>query len=169
MDIVTDNFNNISIDQLQNKLSQKFAQLRKLEQEDHVKNINSSDYYDQSSTNITSFQTDENDFQRVLNKFKHSDANIQSHEQTHASIGRTTAPISYTYQEGPDGKMYAIGGHVKLDTSIPDDPKAALFKLDQIKRASLGPSDVSGADIGIASQVNLNKMIINQKGGQYEY
>lgn len=162
MDIVTDNFQNISINQLYNKLSTKYAQLDKLDQTEAIEKISKKDYIEESVK--TNEKYDEKDFQRVLEKFKQADANIRSHEQIHATIGQTTAPISYNYQQGPDGKMYAVGGSVRMDVSIPDDPKAAAFKLDQIKKAALGPSDLSGADTTIATQSNLNKILLQLKG-----
>lgn len=161
MEIITDNYDNISITQLYSKLSQKYAQLDKLDQAEAIKP--KSDYYENSST-VENY--DEVDFQRVLEKFKSKDQDVRSHEQIHATIGHTTTPISYTYQEGPDGKMYAVGGNVRLDTSIPQDPKAASYKLDQIKKAAAGPMDSSGADSMIVSAANLNKMLIEQKGDE---
>ena len=161
MEIITDNFNNISLNQLNSKLSQKYAELQKIDDAQKIESVKHNDYIEQSTT---SNNYDEKDFARVLEKFKKSDSEVRSHEQVHASIGQTTAPISYNYQQGPDGKMYVVGGHVRLDTSIPDDPKAAAFKLDQIKRASSGPSDSSPADIGISTQANLNKMLLNMQG-----
>jgi len=160
MDIVTESFDKISLVQLQNKLSQKFEQLHKLESQEAIENSTKKDYIEQT-TNGKNY--DEQDFARVLDKFKRVDAQIRSHEQIHASIGHTTTPISYTYQQGPDGKLYAVGGSVRLDTSIPDDPKAAAFKLDQIQRAASAPTDTSGADNQIASQSNLNKILMQLK------
>jgi hypothetical protein len=161
MDIVTENFNNVSLSQLYSKLSSKQAELAKLDRIEQTENIAKKDYIEQSSA-IEKY--DEKDFARVLEKFKKADANIRSHEQLHASIGHTTAPISYTYQKGPDGKMYAIGGHVKLDTSLPKDPKAAAFKLDMLQKAASAPIDSSAADNNIASQSNLNKILLQLKG-----
>lgn len=160
MEIITDSYDNISVNQLYSKLNAKIAQLDKLEKEEFV-NTSKSDYIEASATPKN---YDEQDFQRVLEKFKKTDAQIRSHEQVHATIGHTTSPISYTYQQGPDGKMYAVGGSVRLDVSIPDDPKAASFKLDQIARAASGPSNPSGADIAIATQANMNKMLIEGQG-----
>lgn len=164
MDIVTENFDNISVTQLYSKLFAKQAELAKLDEVAKVEASGKSrDYIEESGPIGKNY--DSQDFERVLAKFRKADADIKSHEQVHASIGPTTSPISYNYQQGPDGKMYAVGGHVKLDTSIPDDPKAAAFKLDQIKRAASGPMDSSGADNTISQQVNLNKMLIELKGG----
>jgi len=161
MDIITDNYENISINQLYSKLSSKYEELNKIEKKDELTKIRSKDYIE---TNGVTKNYDEEDFARVLSKFKNKDAEIRTHEQAHASIGHTTTPISYNYQQGPDGKMYAVGGSVRLDTSIPNDPKAAAFKLDMLQRAASGPSHLSGADSAIASQSNLNKILLELEG-----
>jgi hypothetical protein len=161
MEVITDSYDNISINQLYSKLSQKFAQLDKINQEEKLAQAEKSkDYFETAASNKN---YDEKDFARVLEKFKKTDAQIRTHEQVHATIGHTTAPISYTYQQGPDGKMYAVGGSVRLDVSIPEDPKEALYKLDQIQKASTAPAFLSGADISISSQANLNKLLIEIK------
>ena len=161
MDIITDSFENLSVNQLYSKLSSKYQQLQQVEQKAMVENSSKKDYIDQTSS---SQNYDERDFARVLEKFKQTDAKIRTHEQIHASIGHTTTPISYNYQQGPDGKMYAVGGSVRFDTSLPSDPKAASFKLDQIQKAAAGVSDPSGADNTIATQTNLNKILLQLKG-----
>lgn len=161
MDIITDSYDNITINQLYSKLSQKYAQLDKLDQEESISKAPKSDYIE---SNGVPKNYDEQDFERVLQKFKKSDADIRSHEQAHATIGQTTSPISYNYQQGPDGKMYAVGGQVRLDVSIPDDPKAAMHKLDQIQKASIAGAEPSGADMGIATSANLNKLLLQSRG-----
>lgn len=161
MDIITDQFENISLHQLYTKLSTKQAQLEKLENQDKIESVRKQDYIESSTTTQ---KYDEVDFARVLEKFKNKDTEIRTHEQIHASIGHTTAPISYSYQQGPDGKMYAVGGSVRMDTSIPDDPKAAAFKLDILQKAASGPSHTSAADNAIASQSNLNKILLQLQG-----
>ena len=161
MEIITDSFENVSVNQLYSKLSAKYAQLAKLEQEKAVENVSKKDYIEQSSQ-TTNY--DDRDFARILAKFKQSDAQVRTHEQIHASIGHTTTPISYNYQKGPDGKMYAVGGSVRFDTSMPSDPKAAAFKLDQIQKAASSVTGASGADNMIASQTNLNKILLQLRG-----
>jgi len=159
MDIITEQFENISLHQLYTKLSTKHAEIEKLEEKDKIESIKKQDYIEASINKY-----DDDDFARVLEKFKNKDAEIRTHEQVHASIGHTTAPISYSYQQGPDGKMYAVGGSVRLETSMPDDPKAAAFKLDMLQKAASAPSNTSGADNAIASQSNLNKILLQLQG-----
>jgi hypothetical protein len=102
MDIVTDSYENISINQLYAKISQKQAQINSIEQKEKIENVKNKDYIELSTVPNN---YDEKDFQRVLEKFKSQDIKTRSHEQAHATIGHTTSPISYNYQKGPDGKM----------------------------------------------------------------
>ena len=161
MEVITDSYNNMSTAKLYSELSQKYAQLNKIDQTQEVESVRKKDYIE---SNHLGKNYDQNDFERVLSKFKAQDSQIRAHEQLHASKGNTTTPISYSYTQGPDGKMYVSGGHVRLDVSMPDDPKAAAFKLNQIKEAASAPSDLSGADNAIATAANLNKMLLQIKG-----
>lgn len=112
---------------------------------------------------------DEADYSRVIAKFKSKDNEIRTHEQTHASLGTTTSGIKYNYQTGPDGKLYATGGYVTLNVSIPKDESAAIAKLNEIQKASSSPIGLSGADASISQAANLNKMLIlSQKGDENE-
>ncbi len=166
MDIITDNYDNITLGQLYNKISEKQAQLRKMENEDALGKIEQNSKQDFYDTSSPYGNYDGQDFERVLQKFKNKDSQIRSHEQVHATIGATTSPISYVYQQGPDGKMYAVGGSVRFDVSIPDDPKAAQAKLDRISKAASAAGDPSAADMSIATQANMNKLLIQMKGEQ---
>lgn len=81
------------------------------------------------------------------------DREVRAHEQTHASIGGQYASApSYTYERGPDGRMYAVEGEVKIDTSpIPNDPQATLEKAEVIQRAALSVAEPSTADRAAAA------------------
>ncbi|MCP4598087.1 putative metalloprotease CJM1_0395 family protein [Neptuniibacter sp.] len=81
------------------------------------------------------------------------DPEVRAHEQAHAAIGGqyTSAP-SYTYERGPDGRLYAVAGKVKIDTSpVPNDPEATLEKAEIIQRAALGVAEPSAADRAAAA------------------
>lgn len=140
------------------ELSQKYAQLNKIDQE-NINNPSKEKYQDYFEESVVNGNLDKNDYERVLDKFRNMDAKVRMHEQTHASLSNTTSPIQYNYQMGPDGKMYAVGGSVRLDTSMPSDPKAAMNKLDSIINSSTSSgSSMSGADSSIAISANLMKM-----------
>lgn len=84
-------------------------------------------------------------------------------------MGTTTAPINYSYQVGPDGKLYAMGGSVRFDTSIPSNPESAKAKFEELKDASSSVSSLSGADASIAQTANLNKMLVESIKEGYSY
>lgn len=91
-----------------------------------------------------------------VEKLKARDAEVRQHEQAHLAAAGSYAlgGIQYEYQTGPDGKQYAIGGHVNLDTSKENTPEATLDKARQIQRAALAPADPSPQDIKVAAQAS---------------
>lgn len=80
------------------------------------------------------------------------DLEVRTHEAAHMSAGAgLTTGASYSYQRGPDNKMYAIGGEVGIDTSPGKTPEETLKKAAQIKRAALAPAHPSSADLQVAA------------------
>ncbi len=145
------------------ELAQKKAELSNIDKKEFEKNT--SNNYDKTSTLNEKF---DEDYQRVLNKFKNLDSDVKVHEQTHASKGVTTAPIQYNYHLGPDDKLYANGGSVRFDTSIPKDKESANVKLEELKNASTSVDALSSADAQIARTANLNKMLLQTQGDLHE-
>ncbi|MCH8129990.1 MAG: hypothetical protein IIC70_08840, partial [Acidobacteria bacterium] len=48
---------------------------------------------------------------------------------------------TFEFTTGPDGKRYAVGGEVQIDTSAVDgDPQATIQKMQQVRRAALAPA-----------------------------
>jgi len=78
---------------------------------------------------------------------------VRRHEQAHAAVGGQYAGSpSYTYQTGPDGQRYAIGGEVPIDVSpVKGDAQATISKMEVVKAAALAPAEPSGADRRVAS------------------
>lgn len=141
------------------RLYDKYAQLGSIDKKENQDKLLKNAQQDYFDSDTISGKYDKNDYERVLEKFKSMDAQVRSHEQIHASLANTTTPIQYNYQMGPDGKMYATGASVRLDTSIPNDPKAAIQKMDELKKsATSSSSNMSLADSTIAIQANLMKM-----------
>ena len=89
----------------------------------------------------------------MIEDLRQRDAEVRRHEQSHtmAAGAHALGSAKYTYQVGPDGKRYAVGGEVQVDMSeVPDDPEATLRKAQQLQAAALAPSDPSGADRSVA-------------------
>ncbi|MDR3672395.1 MAG: putative metalloprotease CJM1_0395 family protein [Holophaga sp.] len=88
-------------------------------------------------------------------KLKARDADVRAHEAAHVAAGGSliTGGPTYSYERGPDGKQYAVGGDVSIDTSaVPGDPQATLAKARQISASAMAPADPSGQDETVAGQ-----------------
>ena len=95
--------------------------------------------------------------QQMLRDLRARDREVRAHEAAHMAAGGSLVRggPSYTYQQGPDGRAYAIGGEVKLDVSgVPSDPEATLDKADQIRAAALAPANPSPQDLRVAANAN---------------
>ena len=94
--------------------------------------------------------------QKQLAELKARDAEVRAHEAAHAAVGGQLAGSpSYTYQRGPDGQQYAIGGEVQISLSeVPGDPQATIARMQQVRAAALAPAEPSGADRSIAAEAS---------------
>lgn len=95
------------------------------------------------------------DEKKVVEELKRRDQEVRAHEQAHlaAAGGFASGGPSYSYQTGPDGKQYAIGGEVGIDTSpVEGDPDATIVKMQQIRAAALAPADPSAQDQLVAAE-----------------
>lgn len=91
----------------------------------------------------------------LVDKLQARDADVRSHEEAHVAAGGNliTSGVSFSYEKGPDGRMYAIGGDVGIDTSpVSGNPQATVAKAQRIEAAALAPADPSGQDESVASQ-----------------
>jgi len=91
---------------------------------------------------------------KQLQQLQARDREVRAHEAAHVAAGGrfVTGGPSYTYQRGPNGRFYAIGGEVNIDVSaIPSDPHATLDKAEVVRRAALAPAQPSPQDLRVAS------------------
>jgi hypothetical protein len=81
------------------------------------------------------------------------DREVRAHEQAHASVGGQYAgATNFTYQRGPNGVSYAVGGEVSISTLPGGDAESRLQAAEQIKRAALAPANPSNQDRQVAAQ-----------------
>lgn len=93
--------------------------------------------------------------QAQLVKLQARDADVRAHEEAHVAAGGSliTGGPTYSYERGPDGKEYAVGGDVTIDTAaVPGNPRATLAKAQEIVAAALAPRDPSGQDEDVAAE-----------------
>ncbi len=57
-----------------------------------------------------------------------------------AGGGVVRSSPNYDYRVRPDGKRYAVGGHVDIDTGSEREPEATIRKMQQVKRSALAPA-----------------------------
>ena len=93
----------------------------------------------------------------LLSKLKSRDTEVRQHEQAHlaAAGGLATSGASYTYERGPNGVDYAIGGEVQIDTAPGASPEETISRARIIQAAALAPAEPSGADRAVAAQASL--------------
>lgn len=91
--------------------------------------------------------------QQQVAELQQTDREVRAHEAAHMAAGRgvVTSGASYTYTYGPDGKRYAVGGEVGIDTSPEQKPADNIEKGAAIQDAALAPRNPSSQDYRVAS------------------
>ncbi len=108
----------------------------------------------EESTNRLKQGTEE---QAETTKLKKRDQEVRSHEQAHiaAAGGLARGGATFSFQRGPDGKQYAVGGEVNIDTSpVSGNPQATIRKAQQIRAAALAPANPSAQDRAVAASAS---------------
>lgn len=89
-----------------------------------------------------------------LQELKTRDREVRAHEMAHLAAAGPYARggPSFDYERGADGRRYATGGHVNIDTSpVPGNPEATLRKAEAVRRAALAPAEPSPQDRRVAA------------------
>jgi hypothetical protein len=88
---------------------------------------------------------------------KTRDREVKAHEAAHkAAAGGLAGSPSYTYETGPDGKRYAVGGEVSVHSGSSSDPAQALRDAEAIKRAAEAPASPSSQDRAVAAAASAD-------------
>ncbi len=88
-----------------------------------------------------------------ISKLQVTDAKVRAHEAAHLAAGGgvVTGGANFSYTRGPDGKMYAVGGEVPIDSGEASTPEATIQKARQIAAAAMAPADPSPQDFRVAT------------------
>lgn len=91
---------------------------------------------------------------RELQTLKRRDIEVRAHEQAHlAAAGQyARGGASFSFERGPDGALYAVGGQVGIDLSKERTPEDTARKMQTVRRAALAPLSPSAADRSIAAR-----------------
>lgn len=91
--------------------------------------------------------------QRIVSELAARDREVRAHEQAHAAIGGPYAGApQYTFERGPDGVSYAVGGEVSIDVSEAATPGQTIQKMQVVRRAALAPAEPSSQDRKVAAK-----------------
>jgi len=94
------------------------------------------------------------DEEAVVRELSSRDREVKAHEAAHSAAGGACVRggPTFSYQTGPDGKKYAVGGEVSIDTSaVKGDPAATITKMQQVIAAANAPANPSGQDRAVAA------------------
>ncbi len=88
------------------------------------------------------------------------DSAVRTHEAAHIAAGGgiVKGGASFSYQKGPDNKLYAIGGEVSIDTSGGRTPQETIAKMRVVQAAALAPSNPSSTDFKVAATAKMLEM-----------
>lgn len=90
---------------------------------------------------------------QVVSRLQSRDREVRAHESAHKAAGGSLAGgVSLSYQTGPDGRSYAIGGEVSIDSGAEREPQATITKMQRVIAAALAPADPSAQDQAVAAQ-----------------
>ncbi|MDF1874473.1 hypothetical protein JHD48_01855 [Sulfurimonas sp. SAG-AH-194-I05] len=102
--------------------------------------------------------------EKLLVDLEARDAEVRAHESAHQSVGGgMTGAATFTYQQGPDGKMYAIGGEVSISTSGGSTPQESIANARQVAAAAMAAGDPSSQDFAVASSARVIEMKAQQQ------
>ncbi len=90
-----------------------------------------------------------------VQELKTRDREVRAHEAAHMAAGgqHVRGGATFEYQTGPDGRRYAVGGEVSIDTSpVKGDPKATVQKMQAVRKAALAPAQPSAQDRAVAAK-----------------
>lgn len=104
------------------------------------------------------------DEKRLVDALKARDMEVHTHEAAHKAVaGSMAGAPSYTYQQGPDGKMYAIGGQISISVKAASSPEEAIANAAQIIAAAMASSSPSPQDSAVASSARIMQMRAQQQ------
>jgi len=90
---------------------------------------------------------------QLVNELRSRDLEVRVHEAQHflAAGGLASGGSEFQLQTGPDGNVYAIGGHVNISSGHTNDPEKAARDASTFALAANAPADGSAQDRAVAN------------------
>jgi len=102
---------------------------------------------------------------RQVQHLRARDAEVRRHERAHiaAAAGHARGGPHYDLAQGPDGRMYAVGGDVSIDSSTERTPEQTIRKMRVVRRAALAPAKPSTQDRRVAAAASRKELRAQQE------
>ena len=101
---------------------------------------------------------------QLVAKLQARDTEVCAHEAAHqAAGGGLVGGASFSYQRGPDGKMYAVGGEVPIAFKEGSTPEETIANARQVKAAAMAPANPSPQDYSVASSATTMELKAEHK------
>ncbi len=98
-----------------------------------------------------------NSQRRQVAQLQQRDSEVRAHEAAHIAAGGSVVSggANFTYQEGPDGRLYAIGGEVPINIPSGKTPQESIAIAKEVQSAALAPANPSPQDFKVAATAAL--------------
>lgn len=107
--------------------------------------------------------------QKEVAALKARDDDVRRHEAAHQAAGGALAgAASFSYEQGPDGKSYAVGGEVPIRISQGGSPQETIRNAQTVRAAALAPDDPSGQDRAVAAEASQIEQQARQQLSQQQ-
>ena len=146
---------------------------RKIEKSEFEKTKEKEDSKKAEKEKSTSETELSEDDKRTILDLAARDTEVRAHESAHQSGGAATGAATFTYQQGPDGKMYAIGGEVSVTLKGGSTPQETIANARAVIASATAPADPSGQDQAVAASaammiVKAEQQLAREKQGEEE-
>lgn len=86
--------------------------------------------------------------QQQVADLKKRDQEVRAHEQAHlaAAGGMARGGAAFSYETGPDGRKYAVGGEVQIVMRSGRTPEETIRNARQVQAAAMAPANPSSTD-----------------------
>jgi hypothetical protein len=86
--------------------------------------------------------------QQQVADLKKRDQEVRAHEQAHlaAAGGMARGGAALSYETGPDGRKYAVGGEVQIVMRTGRTPEETIRNARQVQAAAMAPANPSSTD-----------------------
>ncbi|MEL6431809.1 MAG: putative metalloprotease CJM1_0395 family protein [Planctomycetota bacterium] len=82
------------------------------------------------------------------------DKEVRAHEEAHKAAAGDLAlgGPTYEFEQGPDGRDYAVGGEVQIALKEGETPEETADNARRARRAALAPAEPSSQDLKVAAE-----------------